>query len=424
MKKSLLFISYYFPPIKSIAVKRNYYLANGLREFFEEVQVFTTSNYKILEEENFPIDGLNVKHLNTFDYRTILAKFRKKKSTHFSEGHKKSWILSRMIKLNETFPFNIIFGEGGFLYILDGYLSGRKYLSTQKEKYIITSYRPAANVYIGYLLKKTFSDAKWIVNFHDFPVDTIRANVLFPSFQRWIWAKLLKNTFHNIAVSKGVENHIKKLSPNVSTIMNGVEIRLASVFSNNKFRLVYTGSLYQDLSNPNLLFKCLTLLIKEGQISEGDIEIIYAGKDSDYWMSMILENGLEKIAKDLGEISSKEAMVIQATANINILLTWASTAQSGVITGKFYEYLGCCKPILAIINGVKDEEFYQLFQQLNCGLSIATEDKDCELQLKNFMLHHYNAWKNKTSIPSYSGNLKSFTWGNQIKKLAKIMIGE
>jgi hypothetical protein len=86
VKKSLLFISYYFPPIKSIAVKRNYYLANGLREFFEEVQVFTTSNYKILEEENFPIDGLNVNHLNTFDYRTILAKFRKKKSTHFSEG--------------------------------------------------------------------------------------------------------------------------------------------------------------------------------------------------------------------------------------------------------------------------------------------------------------------------------------------------
>ncbi len=91
MKHSLLFISYYFPPIKSIAVKRNYFFAMGLRHYFEDVRILTTTNYKVLEQEEMQLDGLTVRPLKTFDYRTVLAKFRKNKNTHFSENYKRIW---------------------------------------------------------------------------------------------------------------------------------------------------------------------------------------------------------------------------------------------------------------------------------------------------------------------------------------------
>ncbi|MEZ4909296.1 MAG: hypothetical protein R2774_00380 [Saprospiraceae bacterium] len=51
MKHSLLYISYYFPPIKSIAVKRNYFFAMGLRHYFGGVRILTTSNLEVLEQE-------------------------------------------------------------------------------------------------------------------------------------------------------------------------------------------------------------------------------------------------------------------------------------------------------------------------------------------------------------------------------------
>lgn len=108
MKKSLLYISYYFPPIKSIAVKRNYFLAMGLRKYFEEVQILTTTNHKLVDQEKVSLDGLNIVDLPTFDYRTILAKFKKGKSIHFSESYKKSWFIPFLIKLNETFPVNLL----------------------------------------------------------------------------------------------------------------------------------------------------------------------------------------------------------------------------------------------------------------------------------------------------------------------------
>jgi len=422
LKKSLLYISYYFPPIKSIAVKRNYFLAHGLRRYFEDLQVLSTSNYKFLDQEIVPLDGLDVKHISTFDYRTILANFRRKKSTHFAENHKKSWFISFLIKINETFPFNLLLGEGGLLYILNGFKAGKKYFADGEKKYIITPYRPFSNVFIGYLLKNKFRDATWIVNFHDFPIDGIRNNVLFPTFQKWVWKKMLKHTHQSIAISHGVENHIRAMSSDVSTIMNGVVIRKSTNSESEKFRIAYTGSLYQNLSKPVSLFKVIQLLIHSDAVLRDDVEIIYAGKDSHLWMSMIKEFGLESVFTDLGELTSEAAMAVQESAHINIILTWASIDQSGVITGKFYEYLGSTNPILAIINGIMDDEIFHLFDNLKCGLVVATEDKISEKQIADFLIGQYHAWKNQTPMASYATRLDSLKWEHQVKKLADIIL--
>lgn len=422
MKPSLLYISYYFPPIKSIAVKRNYFLAKGLRNYFGDVHVLTTSNYKSLDQEAMPLDGLSVKYLATFDYRTILAKFRRKKSTHFSEEKKSGWIVQLLIRLNESFPFNLLLGEGGLLYIWNGFKEGEKYLSDKECKYIFTSYRPFANVFIGYLLKKKFQGSVWIVNFHDFPIDEIRQNVLFPTFQKWFWKKMLKHANHCITVSHGVENHIKALSSDAHTILNGVTIRKSTNRSNKKFRIVYTGSLYQNLSKPELLFKVIQELIQTDNLTQEDIEIVYAGKDSNHWLSRIKEFGLEKIAIKLGELSSEDAMAVQDTANINVILTWATIHQCGVITGKFYEYLGSTNPILAIINGGMDDEIYHLFENLKCGKVVATESPCGETEVKKFIMYQYDSWKKHRPLVSYVNQLNSLKWEDQIKKLADIIL--
>ncbi len=154
---------------------------------------------------------------------------------------------------------------------------------------------------------------------------------------------------------------------------------------NKKFRIAYTGSLYHNLSKPELLFKVVRELLRSGHLlSKEDIEIVYAGKDANLWNLSVREFELENVFTNLGNLTSREAMAVQDSAQINVLLTWASVYQSGVITGKFYEYLGSTNPILAIINGVMDNEIKQLFDVLKCGKVVATDDSSSKIQMSEF----------------------------------------
>jgi hypothetical protein len=90
-KKSIVFVSYYFPPINSIAVKRNFYLAKALKfDWFDRVNILTSNNRDILPNAPMPIHDFNIIPLKTFDYRRVLFFIgSNKKETHFSESQKK-----------------------------------------------------------------------------------------------------------------------------------------------------------------------------------------------------------------------------------------------------------------------------------------------------------------------------------------------
>ncbi|MBK9580712.1 MAG: hypothetical protein IPO48_01875 [Saprospiraceae bacterium] len=151
------------------------------------------------------------------------------------------------------------------------------------------------------------------------------------------------------------------------------------------------------------------------------IEIVYAGKDANLWNLSVREFELENVFTNLGDLPSQDAMAVQDSAQINVLLTWASAYQSGVITGKFYEYLGSTNPILAIINGVMDNEIKQLFEVLNCGKVVATDDSSSEIQMRDFLLTQFKTWKNNIIPESYIAHLESFRWEFQTKKVADLM---
>jgi hypothetical protein len=417
MANKLIYISYYFPPIRSIAVKRNYAFVMGLKKYFEEVHVFTTSNTDVFDKEEKSFKGIHVNEVFTFDYRTIISYLQKKNKSHFDEGSKSNVITKFLIKANESFPINLFLGEGGLFYIINCYIKSSKILRREPKSLVISSYRPFANVFVGFLLKQRFKNIKWIVSFHDFPIDDVRKNILIPSFEKFIWTKILKNADLSITVSDGLNQKISNLHSRVSTILNGVEVKINNKTISNYFNIVYTGSLYKDLSCPQIVFKCLANLIIDKKINEADIKIIYAGKDALYWLELMKPYLAESIFVNKGEISSSEAIALQEKANINLLLTWATKDHTGVLTGKFYEYLACDKPILAIINGNKDIELNNIFEKTQCGKAVATQEIMSENEVLAFIYDNYILWKNGKFYPTYKHNLNSMRWEDQIEKL-------
>ena len=216
-----IFISYYFPPIKSVGVIRNFHLAQIFHRIFSDLYILTTSNQQILPKEEVDLSSFkSIELINTIDYRTIIQRFyTKNKNTHYPESVKQNKLIQWLIKANESLPFNIFLGEGGLIYLIDGYSKAKKIIKrTNTKTFVITSFRPTANVLIGFLLKVNYPHIIWINSFQDAPYDPIRKNTIIPNLQNYLWRKILKQSNLNIATSQGVKNSIDSLKNDVEKI--------------------------------------------------------------------------------------------------------------------------------------------------------------------------------------------------------------
>ena len=60
---------------------------------------------------------------------------------------------------------------------------------------------------------------------------------------------------------------------------------------------------------------------------------------------------------------------MQTSMNALLALSWNTSASQGVLSGKFLEYLGADRPIVAVVAGeVPDSELSQVVQRLNVGI--------------------------------------------------------
>ena len=90
----------------------------------------------------------------------------------------------------------------------------------------------------------------------------------------------------------------------------------------------------------------------------------------------------------------------------SIMLVLTSAHTHGMLTTKFYEALGCEKPVLCVPSD--KGALAELITYTNTG--IATDDPD---KIKNFILTHYEAWKKNGCTRQATQHRVEFTRNNQ-----------
>jgi hypothetical protein len=271
-------------------------------------------------------------------------------------------------------------------------------------------------------LKLLFPRLNWIADFRDLPVDDNRKNVYLPKLQWWFIQKLLSKANNITTVSDGLNNVLQKRISDTITLRNGVY----NLFDNINvdkypiFTISYTGSLYPEWQKLDVLFSSIKKLIDEQHINKKDFQIIYAGKDSSIWNTWIKDYKLEKISINKGEISIEESVEIQNKSHINLLLSWSGENLKGILTGKFFEYLATGNPIYLLINGSQDNEFENVFEELNAGFIYYNNDID---NISKRLLLMYNEWLEAGKIDfNYNiDNLKKYSWENRIVILKELI---
>jgi hypothetical protein len=422
-----IFISYYFPPIKSVGVIRNFHLTQIFHNIFTDLYILTTSNQKILPKEEADLSSFkSIELINTIDYRTIIQRFyTKNKNTHYPESVKQNKLIQWLIKANESLPFNLFVGEGGLLYLIDGYKKAKKIIKrTNTKTFVITSFRPTANVLIGFLLKVNYPHIIWINSFQDAPYDRIRKNTIIPNLQNYLWRKMLKHSNLNIATSQGVKKSIDSLSNKTITFENGVDFRVNLTHSSEQFTISYTGSLYHDLRDPSLLFEALTHLVFSEKIQVNKLKIIYMGKDIAKWKSFCDTYPLLFNAFYIKNITERNhSLEIQQKSHINLMLTWSEGSQGGTIPAKLYEYIGAGNYIISLVKGIENSDLSHLLTTLQIG-SVYQYGKTEDLEkLKSEILQLYTLWINEAyEPPNIPSHLKdTLSWDKKQSELSKLL---
>lgn len=426
-KSTCIFISYYFPPIQSVGVIRNLHLAQLFHKIFTDLYILTTSNHQILPKEEADLSSFkSIELINTVDYRTIIQRFyTKNKNTHYPESVKQNKLIQWLIKANESLPFNIFVGEGGLLYLIDGYSKAKRLIKKSSEKtLVVTSFRPTANVLIGFLLKMNYPHIKWINSFQDAPYDPIRKNTIFPNLQNYLWRKMLKQSNLNITTSSGVKNAIDSLNNDTITFENGVDFRENLTHSSEQFTISYTGSLYHDLRDPSLLFEALTHLVLSEKIQVNKLKIIYMGKDIAKWKSFCDTYPLLFNAFSIENISERNhSLEIQQKSHINLMLTWSEGNQGGTIPAKLYEYIGAGNYIISLVKGIENSDLSYFLETFHIG-SVYQYGKTEDLEkLKSKLIKLYTLWIDDAYEPPHiPSHLKdTLSWDNKQRELSKLL---
>lgn len=411
-----LLIHYYFPPIHSIGVIRNYNFAKVFHNHFQHIKLLTTSNRNILPSDTKDgIDKMDIVELQTKDYRS-----KKSNEVHFKEETKQKPLMKLARKLIDSYPFNIWIGEGGSRYISNGIKEGEKFLSKHPNAMIYTSFRPYADLYIGYKLKEKFPNSNWVVDFRDLHVDPMYKNVLFPNYQHKINKRFLSKANLVTTVSEGLKTKLDSYHNKVRVTYNGFDSIKHNIVKYEKFTISYTGSMFGESRDPSIFFDWLKKKVDQKIISILDLEIKYAGKDSSKFHNYIQKFKLEKCFTNLGMISNKEAKKLQSKSHVNLLLTTVTKDHKGILTGKLFEYLGSLTPILAVIKGGEDQELNGLLSDTKSGI-VFSENK---IQEEEF-ISWYNLWLGGSLVKTDPSTLQNIlSWENSALSIIEALENE
>ena len=429
--KDILFLTYYLPPIRSVGVRRNYLVMSHLAVHFDHTFAITTTNRHCLPIENQPLDFVEVHEAQTIDYRTVSTWFKKERPhVHFSEGSKASWLGQFLVKLNRSFPFTLLWGEGGLVYIIHSFFIAVKLIRKHNISHIYSSLLPYSDHAVAHLLKIFYPKLVWVADFRDLHVEPHYDIVFWRSFQHWCNRQILKRADLVTTVSEGLAKHLRAYHSNVYVFQNGIaplsingQKTLSERQFPSKFTLCYTGSLFGDDRNPSLLLKILKDFVTEGVFTTNNFQFVYAGKDTKLWLDWVGRYDLTSFFDNQGMVSLEEAKNLQRTSHINLLLTSATPEWTGVMTGKFYEYLAAQQPIIVLVNGTQDVEFETIMNNLNAGC-VVYNDRSYDA-LRHYILTLFDQFQKNGKVEQtiLVEKLRELEWSYTVEKLmTKLMV--
>ncbi|WP_234418181.1 glycosyltransferase family 4 protein [Aquimarina aquimarini] len=380
----VLIVTYYWPPAGGPGVQRWLKFVKYFREFDIEPIVYVPENPTYpMEDDSLSSEipeGVTVLKQPIFEPYRFAQVFSKKETKTISKG-----IIAG--KERQSFIQRLLLFIRGNFFIPDArkfwvnpsvkYL--KDYLLDNKIETIITTGPPHSVHLIGKELKNQVG-VRWFADFRD-PWTTIGYHNKLKLTKRSkrkhkvLEREVLSEADHIIVTSFTTQKEFDAIANTpVSVITNGYDTE--SVIEkqlDTTFTVSHIGSLLSG-RNPSYLWKAMYELTQENESFSKFFRLQLVGAVSDDVLSSIKEAGLSEFLVLEGYVPHADAIKIQRSSQLLLLIEIDSKDTRCIIPGKLFEYMISKRPILAI--GPAEADISKLISETNSGYFFEYKEYD------------------------------------------------
>ncbi len=379
--KKVLIISYYFPPSGGSGVQRWLKFVKYLPKFGYEPIVLTVdptvASYPQIDTTLLQ-DIPSLVRVERTTTREILSLYKRVSPTKeipyggFANENTNTFfsILSRFVRGN-LFLTDPRRGWNKFAYKKACELIEQEQIDT-----VITTSPPHSTQLIGLKLKKRFSSIQWIADLRDPWRDIFYYKDTYPT---WLADKLnayyeravLQQADQLITVSNGCKNLFLQhaaVADKFHVIPNGYDEddfeQLPVDKTADKFVISYIGVLSGLYCIDGLIDAVANLSASYKQ----QLIIRFVGKIAPEIRQKLSEKGIDDMLEFVDYVPHNEALRYMKNAHLLLLLLPHASTNTGILTGKLFEYMASETPILMLASDT--EEATQLLQSCQAGRAV------------------------------------------------------
>ncbi len=351
---NILLISFYFPPFHAVGALRVSKTAKYLTQMQHQVKVLAAADQPLMDDLQVEIDENNIIRVPYFDINAPVQFLLGGKKSVAVKGYERAGSLPKIVRaLGYLYKDLVNIPDGQIGWYSNAVKAGQALLKNWKPDFILASSPPLTSFLVARKLSKLF-DIPWIADFRDLWADNYNADLYQSVFRRFIDRKIEKQVVSTasalITVSEPLEDVLRdRFDKKVGVVMNGYDLNdypsvLKQETKTSKIKIIYTGTIYPIKKDPTPLFEALVLLGEEAK----NIEVDFYGRNNKIIQEMAEKYQVSHLVNCYETVRYQESLAHQVNADLLLLLIFNSPKEKGVMTAKFFEYLGARKPILLI----------------------------------------------------------------------------
>jgi glycosyltransferase involved in cell wall biosynthesis len=359
--KTVLLVTFYFPPSQEIAARRTGGLAKYLPAYGWRVVVLTPRQ---------PTSASGRFELLATDYEDKVRRWRRR--LHLHDGDSVSvpqtasyvespTMIQRLRKWAVLSVRDLLtYPDATWSWYRPAVQAGGRFLQEEGADAILSSYGPATSHIVASALAGA-SQLPWVADYRDPWSSNFYTSHgrLLRSLDKRLEDRVTRSATAFIGVSRALTEGIVRCRPGVRAFLvhNGYDPEERATDSeplDRQFTIVHCGYCYGGRRNPRILFEAVSMLIGEGLMRRDDVRIDFYGLVDPSVDRMSHAYGLDGVVLQHGMVSRDEAIASERRAQVLVVILSSSADDVGTIPGKVFEYMAARRPIVAI-GAVKGE---------------------------------------------------------------------
>jgi hypothetical protein len=374
-ERSALLITYYWPPAGGAGVHRWLRMSRYFKENNVNLHVYCPQDaaWPIIDTQlNAEVSSdLTIVRRKIFEpHRYLGSKNNPNKGAGITQNQKAGLIQRLIIWIRG----NLFIPDARVCWIRPSARFLKNYLKEHPEIDTVISTGPPHSMHlIARRLKHKFPTLNWVADFRDPWTEIDFYQELLPgkwadSRHKRLEKAVLSEANTIVTVSAACAEGLSSIvGRKVEVVTNGFifpDFDEKQVELDKKFTIAHFGSMPYS-RNPAALWIALENLLLRLPALREHLEIKLVGSVDFKIHEILEEKGLATYVNSISSGSHAESLQLQRQTQLLLLIANNSGNTKGILTGKFFEYLGAKRPILAI--GEKESDLAQAMHNTQAG---------------------------------------------------------